>query len=185
MPGEAAKSTSALALLVPSTRDELLRYVKDDSKPKNLRHKALKTLLKLDPSLADELGGDFVAKATATMLGTMSGHDDWRTEVGMAKMAHEKAKLVGSDPDPVVSGYADRIVMCWLRVQEAELQAGMDVKRTLKERTYLDSRIERCQANYLSAMRALANYRAERDRLRMMAQAIEGKRGDSGGRDWR
>jgi hypothetical protein len=160
---------NALALLIPKGKDDLLAYVKNESNPPNLRHKALKSLLKLDPSLADELGGDFVAKATQVALSSMSNRDEWAVEVGMAKLTHEKQKLVGTDPDPVVSSYADRIVTCWLRVQEAELQLGHNQASSLRVREHLQNKVTQAQTNYLQAMRALTAYRNERDRLRMLA----------------
>lgn len=107
------------------------------------------------------------------MLSLMSGQNKFWIEIGKAKMKEEKKKLVGARPsDPILSMLADRVVMTWLRLQDAELQLSVDnsKQKTLRQRAALESTLARCQQNYISAIDCMERYKNRKEGLKKLRE---------------
>lgn len=151
------------------TVQDLIAFYLNTNNSDGLRLKALKLALSMDPSQADKLGGNIVDQVERQILSLMSGNNQYLTEIGRAKMKHEKKKLIGSVKDPVVSMLADRVALTWIRLQDAEIQLSAEgQRRSLRQHASLQNTVTRCQSNYLAALAAFENFKRSKERLEEM-----------------
>jgi hypothetical protein len=71
-----------------------------------------------------------------------------------------REELAGSNPSPLETLGAERVVSCWLQLHYAELLYERNLpKMVLSEDDYYQKRLDRLHKRYLSAMRSLAQVR--------------------------
>jgi hypothetical protein len=65
--------------------------------------------------------------------------------------------LAGANPTPVERLLVERVVACWLQVQDADVRYAQGQKElTFAQGEYYQRRMERAHKRYLSALRTLA-----------------------------
>src|SRR5262249_18691992 len=68
-----------------------------------------------------------------------------------------RAELLGSDPTPVERLLVERVVACWLQVQDAEVRfAQAQGNLSIKQADYYQRRMDGANKRYLAALKALA-----------------------------
>ena len=71
-----------------------------------------------------------------------------------------RKEVAGPDPSPLERLLAERVVACWLQLQQAEAAyAGNLGKPTTSQDEYHQRRLDRLHRRYLSAIRTLAQVR--------------------------
>lgn len=73
-----------------------------------------------------------------------------------AKLNELKSEMAGPNPSPLESVLVDRIGACWLAVCHAEMIVAQTSECTLAYGDYLQRRLDRSHARFLSAIKTLA-----------------------------
>src|SRR5262245_66143189 len=67
-----------------------------------------------------------------------------------------RAELAGANPTPIERLLVERIVACWLQVQDADARYAQAKNLSLAWGEYYQRRMDRAHRRYLSAVKALA-----------------------------
>jgi hypothetical protein len=86
----------------------------------------------------------------------LAGTDLVAQEVLAQQLQVLKNELGGSNPTPLEQLLVERIVVCWLQIQQASLWAAQHVTQ---HDTWSEQRQDRAQARLLTAVKALAQVR--------------------------
>ena len=121
----------------------------------------VRALLKTHPTLWNSVSVSLSSAAREALLKAATGTNELAADSIARNMDAMKRKLVGENPSHLESLLADRIAMCWLRVQCAELSYAAVVNKsvTFKNGDYLQRQVERADRQYLAAIRTLAQVR--------------------------
>jgi hypothetical protein len=116
---------------------------------------ALRALLTTRPELWTHLQtvGSRVERAWIAVL---AGDDLVAQEVLTQQLQALKGELAGPNPTPLEHLLVERIAVCWLQVQQADLWAAQHVTHPT---SWADHRQDRAQARFLAAVKALAQVR--------------------------
>ena len=90
----------------------------------------------------------------------MSGNDLVSKEILTNQIAVLKKQIAGPTPTPLEQLLADRIVVCWLQVQQAELRAA----NRLENNGWVlsnaeENRLDKVNKRFLAAVKSLAQVR--------------------------
>ena len=89
-----------------------------------------------------------------------TGHDPVKKKSLTLTLKQMREELAGSNPSPLETLGAERVVSCWLQLHYAELLYECNLpKMVLTEDDYYQRRLDRLHRRYLSAMRSLAQVR--------------------------
>ena len=116
---------------------------------------ALRTLLDTQPALWTEVG-TLTTEVEQAWLQLLTGDDLVTREVLRRQLEAGKAELAGPQPTPLERLLSERIALCWLQVQQAELWA---VRHVTQPDAWSEQRLDRAQARFLAAVKALAQVR--------------------------
>ena len=116
---------------------------------------ALRTLLDTQPALWTEVG-TLTTEVEQAWLQLLTGDDLVTREVLHRQLEAWKAELAGPQPTPLERLLSERIALCWLQVQQAELWA---VRHVTQPDAWSEQRLDRAQARFLAAVKALAQVR--------------------------
>src|SRR5262249_48392568 len=73
------------------------------------------------------------------------------------KLEQLRAELAGANPTPIERLLVERIVACWLQVQDADIRYAQSQRDcTLKQAEYYQRRMSHAHKRYLSALKTLA-----------------------------
>jgi hypothetical protein len=109
-----------------------------------------------DPAKVDQLGGDLARQAEVSMVKAAAGTNLMFQEALMRKLELLRAELAGPNPTPVERLLVERVVACWLQVQDADIRYAQGKDLGLKWGAYSQDRMDRAHRRYLSALKALA-----------------------------
>jgi hypothetical protein len=110
-----------------------------------------------NPALVDGLGGDLARQAELSFIQAAAGEDLAFQEALRRKMELLRAELAGSSPTPLERLLVERVVACWLQVQDADVRYAQGQKGcTFEQGEYQQRRQDRAHKRYLSALKALA-----------------------------
>lgn len=121
----------------------------------------VRAILKAHPTLWESVSVSLSSAARGSLLKAVTGTNELAADSIARNMDAMKRKIVGENPSHLESLLADRIAMCWLRVQYAELSYAAAVNKsvTFKNGEYLQRQVERADRQYLAAIRTLAQVR--------------------------
>lgn len=121
----------------------------------------VRAILKAHPTLWGSVNVNLSNAAREALLKAVTGTNELAADSIARNMETMKRKIVGENPSHLELLLADRIAMCWLRVQYAELSYASVVNKSVgfKQGDYLQRQAERAQAQYLAAIRTLAQVR--------------------------
>jgi len=89
-----------------------------------------------------------------------SDNDLLAREMLPLQLAAMREELAGPDPSPLERLLVERVVVCWLQLQHADIVYAQHMKNlTLKQRDHYQRWQDRQHNRYLSAIRALAQVR--------------------------
>jgi hypothetical protein len=77
-----------------------------------------------NPAALRMFGGDLAAEVITSFTNAMAGQDVGFREAVTHKLEQLRTELLGDSPTPVECLLVERVVACWLQVQDAELRAA-------------------------------------------------------------
>ena len=116
---------------------------------------ALRTFLDTEPALWKEVG-TFVAEVERTWMQLLTGEDLVAREILLRQLQALKEEVGGPTSTPLERLLVDRIALCWLQVQQADLVAA---RQGSHRAAWVEQRQDRAQARFLAAIKALAQVR--------------------------
>ena len=108
------------------------------------------------PKAVDLLGGDLARQAEDSLIAVAAGKNLAFKEALRRKRELMRAELAGANPTPVERLLAERVVACWLQVQDADVRYAQAKNLSLEWGKYYQQRMDRAHKRYLSAIKALA-----------------------------
>ncbi len=114
-------------------------------------------MLVVDPAGVKMLGGDLARQAEISFVQAAAGDNLAFREALTRKLELLRAELAGPNPTPVERLLVERVVACWLQVQDADIRyAQRQGDCTLAQGDYYQRRMDRAHKRYLSALKTLA-----------------------------
>ena len=121
---------------------------------------ALREMLDRVPSIREVLGADLDRTVEYSISKSLGGEDNLAFQEAIKrKLAALRQELEGPNPSPTERLLVDRIVACWLQVQEADLRYAQSDHCSLAQANFHLRRQDRAHRRFLSAMKALATVR--------------------------
>jgi hypothetical protein len=121
----------------------------------------LRIYLDTHPTLWDDLERAFGRAAETAWLNQVSAGSLFHKEGWGRALAKIRSDLSGPDPSPIEKMLINRVCVCWLYLQGAEMLYAHAASGSylFREAEHLDKRVERAQRRYLSALKTLAQVR--------------------------
>lgn len=116
---------------------------------------ALQTILQ-DPELIDATGGNLALQAELSFVNAAAGDDTVFRATLMRKMSLLRAELAGANPTPIERLLVERVVACWLQVQDADVRYAQAKDLSIKWSEYYQRRMNHSHKRYLTALKTLA-----------------------------
>jgi len=108
-----------------------------------------------DPFVVNVLG-DLAAQAEHSFIRAVAGDDLAFREGLNRKLELLRAELAGPNPTPVERLLVERVVACWLQVQDADLRYANAKNLSTEWGDYFQRRMNHAHRRYLSAIKTLA-----------------------------
>jgi hypothetical protein len=108
-------------------------------------------------ALARVSHGDLTQRVKHWMVGTLAGPNSDRKEALLAQLEQMEIELAGPDPTPLERLMVQRVLVCWLRLQLAEINAGTCGADSTTE--IFQRHLDRAHRQFLSAVKTLATVR--------------------------
>ncbi|MDY3560234.1 hypothetical protein R5W23_001460 [Gemmata sp. JC673] len=113
-----------------------------------------------DPACVHLFGGDLAHEVVASFTRAMAGDNVSFREAVLRKLELLRAELLGENPTPVERVLVERVVACWLQVQDAELRAAQGQKDTsFRQAEFHQHRMDAANRRFLAAVKTLAQVR--------------------------
>src|SRR5262245_37576683 len=110
-----------------------------------------------NPATVDALGGDLARQAELSFIEAAAGKNLSFREALVRKLELMRAQLAGPDPTPLERLLVERVVACWLQVQDDDIRYAQGQKvRTIVQGDYQQRRMDHAHRRYLSAIKTLA-----------------------------
>ncbi len=116
---------------------------------------AIRQLLETRPALWREVDS-LTARVEQAWMALLAGPDLVAQEILVRQLQTLKQELEGPQPTPLERLLIERIAVCWLQVQHADLVATRHRQRS---ETWVQQRQDRLQGRLLAAVKALAQVR--------------------------
>ena len=144
---------------LPRTRDEIHQLLERAKHGDESVSEQVRELLMICPEFAQSLGGD-LTQITERLLSTaVAGEDIPFREAIKHKMAELRQDLAGPAATPLETLLVDRIVICWLQVQMADIAHAKGEAQTIGLENFQLRRQDSANRRYLAAIRTLAMIR--------------------------
>jgi len=150
-----ASATKTTELAVPTTVDGLRDLLKRAAIGDTATVPAIRRLLE-NPENIEMFGGNLARCAQRSFVDAISSKDISVREAIHAKLAGMRKELLGEKPTAVEVLLVERIVACWLQVQDAEIRTAQAKDMTFKQADFHQRRMDATSKRYLSAIKALA-----------------------------
>jgi hypothetical protein len=158
--GDADVSEKKTELKVADTPAEMLEIVERAQTGDESAIPALRELLDRVPSIRECLGADLDRTVEYSITRSLGGLENLAfREAIKRKLAALREELEGPTPSPTERLLVDRIVACWLQVQEADLRYVHSGNCSLAQADFHLRRQDRAHRRFLSAMKTLATVR--------------------------
>ena len=144
---------------LPQTSDEMLQLLERAKEGDETVTEQVREMLTICPEFAETLGGD-LAQVTERLLSTaVAGENIPFREAIKHKMKALRQDLAGPAATPIESLLVDRIVICWLQVQMADIAQAKGESQTIALERFQLRRQDSANRRYLAAIRTLATIR--------------------------
>jgi hypothetical protein len=140
---------------IPTEAEELRKLIKRAQNGDTSTLPVLRMLLQ-DPGAVNRFGGNLAEQAEQSLIRAAAGDDLVFHEALTCKLEMLRDELGGSNPTPVERLLVERIVTCWLQVQDADVRYAQAKNLSLEWGDYYQRRMDRAHKRYLSALRTLA-----------------------------
>jgi hypothetical protein len=141
---------------VPDSAEELEQILERAERGDASTLPLLRELLQI-PGGVEFLGGDLAQTAERSFIRAISA-DNLKFQAALTrKLEVMRAELAGPNPTPVERLLVERVVICWLQVQDADVRFAQNQdNRAMAQSDHLQRRMDRSHRRYLSAIRTLA-----------------------------
>jgi hypothetical protein len=140
---------------MPQSPEELHDLVERAQKGDRSTLPALHEVLR-DPEAVDMLGGDLARQAERSLIENAAG-DDLSFRVALnRKLELLREELGGPAPTPVERLLVERVVACWLQVQDADVRYAQAKNLSMAWGDYYQRWMDRAHRRYLTAIKTLA-----------------------------
>jgi hypothetical protein len=112
-----------------------------------------------DPKMVDGLGGDLARQAEIALVNALTGENLMFKEALNRKLELLRAELTAPNPTPIERLLVERVVACWLQVQDADARYANAKDLSIKWYEYYQRRMNYAHKRYLSAIKTLATVR--------------------------
>jgi hypothetical protein len=144
---------------LPQTSDEMLQLLERAKAGDETVTEQVREMLTICPEFAESLGGD-LGQITERLLSTaVAGNDILFREAIKHKMATLRQDLAGPAAIPLESLLVDRIVICWLQVQMADIAQAKEDSQTIALERFQLRRQDSANRRYMAAICTLAMIR--------------------------
>jgi hypothetical protein len=151
-----ATETEPSELPIPTTPEGVRELLARAGKGDAATLPALRKLLE-NPANIDRLGGNLARWAEASFVDALGGKDLSVREAIHAKLNALRRELLGESPTPVERLLVERVAVCWLQVQDAEIRYAQNQgSLTIRQADYHQRRMDAANRRYLAAVKALA-----------------------------
>jgi hypothetical protein len=106
--------------------------------------------------VVDQLGGNLAEQAERSLIEAAAGDNVLFREAVLRKLTLLREELSGPNPSPVERILVERIVACWLQVQDADVRYAQAKNPSIPWGEYYQRRMDRAHRRYLAAIKALA-----------------------------
>ncbi len=148
-------TTKPAELAVPTTTEGIRELLKRAAKGDTATLPALRKFLE-NPANVEAFGGNLASYAQGLFVKSLSGEDLCVREAIQAKLAAMRKELLGESPTPVERLLVERVVACWLQVQDADIRYAGAKDLNIKQADYHQRRMDATHRRYLAALKALA-----------------------------
>jgi hypothetical protein len=136
--------------------DNLQKLAERAEKGDSTAMPALREMMQKVPAVVDLLGGNLAQQAEASFVRAAAGENLAFKEALTRKLQHLRDELAGPNPTPLERLLVERVVACWLQVQDADVRCAQAKEPSIRWAEYLQRRMTHAHKRYLSAVKALA-----------------------------
>jgi hypothetical protein len=115
----------------------------------------LRQLLDATPELWTQVG-TLISEVERAWVQVLTREDLVAQEILLRQLQALKSELAGLQPTPLEQLLVERIAVCWLQVQQADLWSA---RQGIQRATWIEQRQDRAQARFLAAVKSLAQVR--------------------------
>jgi hypothetical protein len=137
------------------TKEELFKFLDRARHGDASTLPALRKMLET-PGCVDFLGGNLARQAERSLVEVATGQNLVFKEALLRKLELLRAELAGPDPSPLERLLVERVVACWLQVQDADFRYAQAKNASAEWGKYYQQRMDRAHRRYLSAIKTLA-----------------------------
>jgi hypothetical protein len=142
-------------LPMPTTAEGLRELLKRAAKGDESTLPAVRKLLE-EPANIERFGGDLARYAQRSFVNAITDENLTLREAIHAKLAAIRKELLGENPTPIEVLLVERIVACWLQVQEADIRGALAKDASFRQADFNLRRMDAANRRYLAALKALA-----------------------------
>lgn len=147
-------------LQVPDSPQAMLAIVERAQSGDETAMPALREMLDRVPSIREVLGADLDRTVEYSISKSLGGENNLAFREAMKrKLAALRKELEGPTPSATERLLVDRIIACWLQVQEADLRYAQSGDCSFKQADYHQRRQNSAHWRFLSALKTLAMVR--------------------------
>jgi hypothetical protein len=144
---------------IPTTTAELTSLLKRSAAGDQTIVPTIRRMVN-DPHSLRILGGELAETAIKSFIRGMNEKDVAFFEAVQKKLALLRADLLGDNPTPAERLLVERVVACWLQVQDADIRGAQGFKgSTLKQAEFHQRRMDAAHRRFLAAVKTLATVR--------------------------
>jgi hypothetical protein len=143
---------------IPTGAEEMRKFLKRAQRGDASTLPVLRKMLE-NPATVDQFGGDLARQAALSLINAAAGEDLAFKEALTRKLELLRAELSGPNPTPLERLLVERIVACWLQVQDADVRYAQAKSLSLEWGDYYQRRMDRAHKRYLTAIKTLATVR--------------------------
>jgi len=143
---------------IPADAEEMRKFLKRAQSGDASTLPVLRRMLE-NPATVDQFGGDLAHQAALSLIDAAAGENLAFKEALTRKLELLRAELSGPNPTPLERLLVERIVACWLQVQDADVRFAQAKNLSLEWGDYYQRRMDRAHKRCLSAIKTLATVR--------------------------
>ncbi len=149
-----SSATKPAEVAIPTGADEMRKFLK---RAENGDESTLPVLWKMlkDPETVNRFG-NLAFQAEHSFIRAAAGKNLPFREGLTCKLELLRAELGGKNPTPIERLLVERVVACWLQVQDADVRTAQGNDLSLPWAEYYQRRMNHAHRRYLSALKALA-----------------------------
>ena len=143
---------------LPKGADEMQQFIDRAQRGDETTLPVLRKLLN-EARNVDTFGGNLAQQTERTLIEAAAGKDLMFKEALTRKLELSRAELSGPAPTPVERLLVQRIVTCWLQLQDADVRFAQAKDLSIAQADYHQRRINHAHKRFLSAVKTLATVR--------------------------